>query len=374
MSFSGARLAAGLGAFHRFVNRRSIACVFYVCFLLVFAKQLMWFGTESLESWWFGLWFLVRFALISGATTLCALGVAEAILAMWPTKLSPWWWLTPAAALGAAAGLVLRAFASGAQGSEALDLDHSFGQWLLWCVIGLLGGGIYRMLRNQSATCDDLAASHLARQQLEAQVTEAHLAALQAQIEPHFLFNTLANVKRLYDTDAAQGRTMLASLNAYLEAALPSMRQSGSTVKREVELARAYLTILQMRMGARLNFRIDCEEAVLDARLPPMMLPTLVENAVKHGLGPLPEGGCIVIRVEADHGALQLLVSDDGAGFTQSGGSGIGLANIRARLMTLYGRESALTLAGNQPRGVCAGIRIPLTFENRPNSLPEGVA
>jgi sensor histidine kinase YesM len=334
----------------------------------------MWFDAEPFETWWFGLWELLRFALISGATTLCAMGIAEALLAAWPTRSSPWWWHVPAVALGAAAGLGLRAMASGTAGSEAIDLDHSAGQWLLWCVIGLLGGGIYRMDRMRSDARANLAASQLARQQLEAQVTEAHLAALQAQIEPHFLFNTLANVRRLYETDAAQGRTMLSSLNAYLEAALPSMRQAGSTVRREIELARAYLTILQMRMGARLKFHIDCDATVLDARLPPMMLPTLVENAVKHGLGPLPEGGCIMITIDADQESLHLSVSDDGAGFTQSGGSGIGLANIRARLLTLYGRESALTLAGNQPRGVCAGIRIPLMFEKAVNAGPVSAA
>ena len=106
-----------------------------------------------------------------------------------------------------------------------------------------------------------------------------------------FLVNTLANVKRLYETAPAQGHEMLASLINYLRAALPSMRQSGSTLWRELELARSFLTILKMRMRERLNFSIDHDPALENARVPPMVLPTLVENAIKHGLSPLPQGG-----------------------------------------------------------------------------------
>ena len=104
------------------------------------------------------------------------------------------------------------------------------------------------------------------------------------------MFNTLANVKRLYETAPAQGREMLASLINYLRAALPAMRESGSTLARELELVRSFLTILQMRMRERLSFSIDHDPALANARVPPMVLPTLVENAIKHGLSPLPRG------------------------------------------------------------------------------------
>src|SRR4029453_16636445 len=121
------------------------------------------------------------------------------------------------------------------------------------------------------------------RESLEAQMVEARLSALQAQIEPHFLFNTLANVKRLYETAPARGREMLGSLINYLQAALPGMREPGSTLAREIELVRSFLTILQMRMGERLQFSIDAPAGLADARLPPMGLPTLVEKRTKQG-------------------------------------------------------------------------------------------
>ncbi|MGE5162278.1 MAG: sensor histidine kinase, partial [Betaproteobacteria bacterium] len=201
------------------------------------------------------------------------------------------------------------------------------------------------------------------RETLQAQMVEARLSALQAQIEPHFLFNTLANVKRLYETVPHQGREMLSSLISYLRAALPSMRQSGSTLGRELELARSFLTILKMRMGDRLDFSIEAEPALDDAQVPPMVLPTLVENAIKHGLSPLPEGGRIEIAARREGDDLLIDVRDNGAGFSSSGGSGVGLANTRSRLAALFGPRAALSLSSAAPRGVLASLRIPLTLK-----------
>jgi len=125
----------------------------------------------------------------------------------------------------------------------------------------------------------------------------------------------LANVKRLYETAPAQGQEMLASLINYLRAALPSMRQSGSTLSRELELARSFLTILKMRMRERLSFSIDHDPALENARVPPMVLPTLVENAIKHGLSPLPQGGNIEIRARRAGEDLIVEVHDTGLAF-----------------------------------------------------------
>jgi LytS/YehU family sensor histidine kinase len=190
-------------------------------------------------------------------------------------------------------------------------------------------------------------------------MVEARLSALQAQIEPHFLFNTLANVKRLYETFPAQGREMLSSLINYLRAALPSMRRSGSTLERELELARSFLTILKMRMRERLDFSISHDAELGGARVPPMVLPTLVENAIKHGLAPLPEGGRIDISARRDGDDLLLEVRDDGAGFSGQAGAGVGLANTRSRLAALYGQRAGVELAAGTPRGVTASIRLP---------------
>jgi sensor histidine kinase YesM len=189
---------------------------------------------------------------------------------------------------------------------------------------------------------------------------ESRLKMLQAQIEPHFLFNTLANVRRLYQTERATGEAMLDSLMRYLEVALPQMRADASTLGREADLATSYLDIQRIRMGRRLAYEIDIPPPLRDASLPPMMLLTLVENAIKHGLAPLPEGGTVRISAAASGNELEVRVADTGQGFTQSSGGGTGLANIRARLAALYGAAGRLSLSMNAPRGVTATMALPL--------------
>jgi len=200
----------------------------------------------------------------------------------------------------------------------------------------------------------------LDRAVLQRRTEEARLKVLEAQIEPHFLFNTLATVKCLYQAGAADADRMLSSLRLYLGAALPQIRDDGATLASECELARAYLEILQVRMGNRLQFAIDLPEELASHAFPPMMLATLVENAIKHGLAPAAEGGRIDISAQLRDGQLQVSVADNGRGFQSSCGSGLGLVNIRARLRALYGQGAALTLQQNMPRGVVASIAIPL--------------
>ncbi len=191
------------------------------------------------------------------------------------------------------------------------------------------------------------------------QVTEAKLSALQAQVEPHFLYNTLASVQALTEVDPQQANLMTGHLIQYLRNALPKMRESVSTVGQEMDLVRAYLNILQMRMGKRLSFEIDVPEDLMDAPFPPLMLPSLVENAIKHGLEPLREGGNVHITASAEGDALRLTVSDTGRGFGDSLGSGVGLTNIRERLAALYGDKGKLTLEAGEPHGVVATIEVP---------------
>jgi hypothetical protein len=191
------------------------------------------------------------------------------------------------------------------------------------------------------------------------QVTEAKLSALQAQVEPHFLYNTLASVQALTEVDPAQANAMTGHLIQYLRNALPKMRESVSTVGQEIELVRAYLNILQMRMGKRLAFEIAVPAELMDAPFPPLMLPSLVENAIKHGLEPQREGGMVTITAHAEGGRLRLAVADTGRGFADTLGSGVGLTNIRERLAALYGDAASLTLEANSPHGVVATIQVP---------------
>jgi len=191
------------------------------------------------------------------------------------------------------------------------------------------------------------------------QVTEARLQALQAQVEPHFLYNTLASVQALTEVDPQRANTLTGHLIMYLRNALPKMRQSESTVQQEIELVSAYLNILKMRMGDRLAFEIDVPPELANVPFPPLMLPTLVENAIKHGLEPLREGGKVTIKAETREGILRFSVADNGKGFAENLGAGVGLANIRERLAAIYGEKGKLLLEANEPRGVVSTIEVP---------------
>jgi signal transduction histidine kinase len=208
----------------------------------------------------------------------------------------------------------------------------------------------------------DLARFHLAeseRHQLEKNLLEAKLQVMQAQIEPHFLFNTLANVQHLVETNSPEASRMLDSLIQYLRAALPQMRESTTNLGREVDMARAFLEIHRVRMGSRLDFAIDVPETLKERAFPPMMLITLVENAVKHGVDPCCESGSITIRAMEDHGRLRVSVEDTGEGIRPKKGGGMGLANIRERLKALYGASARLVVEERAPRGVVASIEVP---------------
>jgi hypothetical protein len=203
---------------------------------------------------------------------------------------------------------------------------------------------------------------------LSRQLMEAKLAAMQAQIEPHFLFNTLASVDHLIETDPSAASRMQKNLIAYLRAAIPQMRESSTTLGRETELCRAYLNILQMRMESRLRFEIAIPEELINAPVPPMMLPTLVENAIKHGLEPKPAGGEIRITAVRQEDKLKVSVVDTGMGFSDKPGSGVGLANVRERLQALYDGKAGLTIEPNSPQGTIATIEIPYVPKNATKS------
>lgn len=200
------------------------------------------------------------------------------------------------------------------------------------------------------------------------QVTEARLMALQAQVEPHFLYNTLANVQALTEADPPLASKMVEHLIQYLRAALPKMRETTSTVGQEMDLVRAYLNILKIRMGARLEFAINLPDDVAKLPFPPLMLPSLIENAIKHGLEPQREGGRIDITASRLAGLISIEVKDTGRGFgTGTSGGGVGLANIRERLAGLYGPDAKLTLTENTPHGVIATLQVP---DTPPKAVP----
>ena len=203
-------------------------------------------------------------------------------------------------------------------------------------------------------------------EQLKRQAQEAQLRLLQAQIEPHFLFNTLANVQSLMDHDLPKAKQMLGSFTDYLRASLGNMRSEHSTVGQELELALRYLQLLQGRMEDRLRFEITADEAARAQPLPPLLLQPLVENAVMHGLEPSIEGGTVQVRARLQGGTLRLEVQDDGLGLNAPPrpgarrGNGLALNNIRERLQARFGPEARLELQTATPQGTLARITIPL--------------
>jgi signal transduction histidine kinase len=198
----------------------------------------------------------------------------------------------------------------------------------------------------------------------------ARLALLQGQIEPHFLFNTLANVVGLMDTDTPRAKHMLESFVDYLRASLGGLRRERHTLGDEIDLVDAYLRILKVRMDDRLAYRIDVPDALRRQSLPPLLLQPLVENAIVHGLEPKIDGGCVVVRAVGSAGQLVLSVEDDGLGLAGASsarpsarGSGSALANIRERLTEVYGGTASLQLDGAAPHGVRARLTLPLALE-----------
>jgi hypothetical protein len=200
---------------------------------------------------------------------------------------------------------------------------------------------------------------------LKRQVIEARMAAMQAQVEPHFLFNTLASIDHLIETDPARASIMQKNLIALLRASMPTMReanaQSTRDLGRELAVIRPYLEILKVRMEERLQTEIRVSDGLLSAEFPPMMLQSLVENAIKHGLEPKAEGGSLTVAAEIVHGKLAVTVADTGLGFgkAQTEGTGIGLSNIRERLGLLYGGKANLSITETAGGGTTVTITVP---------------
>jgi signal transduction histidine kinase len=200
---------------------------------------------------------------------------------------------------------------------------------------------------------------------LKRQVIEARMAAMQAQVEPHFLFNTLASIDHLIETDPPRASKMQKNLIALLRASMPTMREANAQATRDLgrELAviRPYLEILKVRMEERLQTEVRVSDGLLSAEFPPMMLQSLVENAIKHGLEPKAEGGSLTVAAEIVHGKLAVTVADTGLGFGKAAtaGTGIGLANIRERLQLLYGSAASLTVSENPGGGTRVTITVP---------------
>ena len=195
---------------------------------------------------------------------------------------------------------------------------------------------------------------------VEREAVVANLRALQAQIEPHFLFNTLANVTTLVDRDPAQAKHMLEAFIRFLRASLATTREESATLGAEAELIASYLAVLKVRMGARLSYAVDIPPDLAAYRLAPMLLQPIVENAIRHGLEPKVEGGEVRVSARRENGAVEIDIADTGVGFGATTRSdGIGLSNLRARLQGLYGSRASVAITDNAPAGTRVSVRLP---------------
>lgn len=241
--------------------------------------------------------------------------------------------------------------------------------WLLGFVsLLVLTGVIVKVVlggKKRAERRAQVATATAAEESLKRQLVEAQLKMMQAQVEPHFLFNTLASVDYLIETDPKTASKMQKNLIQYLRAALPQMREGSTTLGKEVQLCRAFLEILKFRMEDRLQYSVIVPQGLQSAQFPPMMLQSLVENSIKHGLEPKPEGGALTISADIANGKLRVTVADTGLGFAVAAqpGSGVGLANVRERLAALYGGAARLSIEANSPSGTIVTIEVPYAFE-----------
>ena len=286
------------------------------------------------------------------------------LLEQWPKRLPAWlarWVLQlMGVALAMPLGtLVLEAFADGT-GSPQLGELQDLGLLVApWVALAVLVRQKDALARHQALAFD------LERSELERQALDARLRLLQAQVAPHFLFNTLANVQALVDAGSPRAPAVLRSMIAYLRAAVPRLNEPATTLGQEVQLVQAYLELMHMRMPDRLQFSVHVDEAAsLTLGCPPMTLLTLVENAVRHGIDPSEEGGRIDIHVQRRDDRCVVRVSDTGVGLRQSGtGLGTGLSTLRERLQLAFGGDAQLRVTAQRPRGVCAEVDFPARGE-----------
>ncbi len=217
-------------------------------------------------------------------------------------------------------------------------------------------------------TQQKLIRQELKQKEIENQLGATELKLLQAQIEPHFLFNTLSNILGLIDQQPEQAKSMLHSLTQYLRVGLKRTREAQSKVADEVKLLQAYLEIQKIRMGERLQYQIDIDKQAEPIPLPPLLIQPLVENAIKHGLEKKIEGGRVDVSFACQDKQLVIEVKDSGTGMEQNNEQGIGLQNIANRLKSLYGKQASLQLLPNETGGLLVRIIINIEGNHASNT------
>jgi len=255
--------------------------------------------------------------------------------------------------IGSALGALVLIF------SSVNPVLHNQVVFLLMVFSGILFGLIITYVFAYQTVIDDTMEERLKLLTSEKKILESNLKLLQAQIEPHFLFNTLSNILSLLDIDLLKAKKMMRDFIHYLRTSLSRSRQDTGTIGQEIEMIQAFLNLFKVRMEDRLDFTIDVPDQIKTFPFPPMLLQPLVENSLKHGLEPKIKGGKISISAEQVENILRFTVIDTGLGLNFAQNPGVGLSNIRERLQSLYGEQGRLILKENQPSGVEAIIEVP---------------
>ncbi len=344
----------------RVFHWRRLRVVLAVCFVLMLLFSLTWEASYAI---------LVGRLLFAGFLTLSAFGLFE----RWPRRLPSWMarWVLQVVAVAIAVPVAM--WIGYTVTTMGLDPPWwrdekrlmGFGTFTFlgmlmapWIAVTALLKQIKDDAKKQALKFE------LERSEYERNALDARFRLLQAQVAPHFLFNTLANVRELVSIGSPRAAPVLESLIAYLRATVPRLNEPASTLGQELELVRAYLDVMQMRMPDRLQFSVEAADDARALVCPPMTLLTLVENAMRHGIDPSEEGGRIDVRVGVKSGRGWAAVSDTGMGLvSSSAGLGTGLANLRERLQLAFGGDAHVKLSENLPHGVRAEIDFPVRKE-----------
>lgn len=310
-----------------------------------------------LPSWSASYALLLGRLLFIGFAALVTFGVTE----RWPARLPRWvarWAMQVSfvALTVPLAAFVAYLFTTPSDAPPFWQTEARMVGFGLMTICGLL---LAPWMAVSSAARSQALSFELARSELERKALDARIRLLQAQIEPHFLFNTLANVRELVDAGSPQASAVLGNLITYLRMAVPRLQGPG-TVAQELELVRAYLEIMRMRIPDRLQFTVHADDPALALECPPTTLLVLVENAVRHGIDPSEAGGRIEVRVALSDGRCRAQVIDTGIGLNHAhGGLGTGLEALRERLTLTFGADTKLGLIPVEPHGVCAEVEFP---------------
>ena len=307
---------------------------------------------------------LIRVVVV-GLTAMLTFGLFE----QWPKSLPQWLarWVLQVLGVALMIPIATTAFyvlSTPAGAPPFYEVPKRLSGYTVLTVLGLLLApwvALTALVRQKDALARHQALSfELERSQLERQALDARLSLLQAQVAPHFLFNTLANVQALVDAGSPRASEVLDSLIAYLRAAVPRLNDPATTLGEETRLVQAYLELMHMRMPDRLQFAMHVDEAARALRCPPMTLLTLVENAVRHGVDPSEEGGRIEVHVLRRDGRCMVRVSDTGVGMRPAADrQGTGLTTLRERLQLAFGDDAHLRVSAMSPHGVCAELEFP---------------